>query len=387
MAEMDRKLTVGVSIAVAKDTHIWSNGINKNIAFLLLCLRAIPNVGRVFLINVGSSDTLPATLEFDELKIDLVRPQDVTFEIDVVIEMGARLPHAWVRRVKTRGARVIAFLVGHSFSNMIEPALFDQKVAIGLAGMEPDEVWILEKDAHTSADLIRLVLRAPVMVVPHIWASHFLDRQIRSLEFAGHRWGFDGLVRANAVDGWGAAIFEPNVGVVKSCFIPMLACDAAYRNHPQCVKDMWVMNSAHMKEHQTFNRFATVLDLTRDGKASYEPRITVPECMSRFGRDVVISHQWENDQNYLYYDVLSGGYPLVHNSSWLAKRAPGFFYPNFEATKGADALLEAWRQPPDFWNDYQLAANKFLKTLHPAHENNVRAFSERLTGLSCLAST
>ena len=373
------KLTVGVSVAATQDAHVWSSGIHQNIAFLVMSLRAAPNVGKVVLLNGGTADSLPSTLEFDALQVPLVKPQDVTHEIDVVIEMGARLPQPWLRRVKALGVKVIAFLVGHSYTCMIEPVIFKEEAAIGLVGMEPDEVWMLEKDLATSETLMRTLLRVPVVVMPHIWSPMFMDRQLHALEAAGHRWGFEATARARAADGWGAAIFEPNVGVVKSCFIPMLACETAYREQPQGVKNMMVMNSAHMKEHQTFNRFAAVLDLTSDGKASYEPRITVPECMSRFGRDVVVSHHWENEQNYLYYDVLYGGYPLVHNSRWLAQRAPGFFYPDFEARKGGRALLDAWQQPPEYWQDYRKNARAFLAHLHPEHESHVQTFMARLT--------
>lgn len=373
------RLTVGVSLFATPDAHVWSSGIHQNVAFLLMCLRAMPTVGRVVLINGGSSDRLPPTLDFDALQVPLVQPQDVTHEVDVVIEMGAKLPQAWIRRVKARGVKVIAFLVGHSYTSMIEPVIFERDQAIGLVNMEPDEVWLMHKDWHTAAPILRTLLRAPLVEIPHLWAPDFLLRQVQGLEAAGHRWGFDASQRARSADGWGAAIFEPNIGVVKSSVVPMLVCEAAYREQPQMLRHMMVMNTVHMKEHPTFNHFAQVLDLTRDNRASYEPRVTVPECLSRFGRDVVVSHQWENEQNYLYYDVLHGGYPLVHNSRWLADRAPGFFYPDFQASEGGRALVRAWQQPAEFWTDYRRQAHTFLATLHPEHDNNVRALMDRLT--------
>lgn len=375
------KINVGISLFVTPDAHIWSNGLLQNVAFLVMSLRALPQVGEVVLLNGGVAENLPATLEFDDLQVPLVRPQAVTHSIDLAIEMGATLPAPWVQRIKARGAKVVSFLVGQPYSGMIEPAIFELDRAIGLVGMAPDEVWMLPQYLHSSESLVRTVLRAPVVPMPHVWAPTFLQRQVDGLQAAGLRWGFDGAARARAADGWGAAIFEPNVSVAKSCFVPMLVCDAAYRERPQAVKNMWVMNSVQMKEHPTFLRFATVLDLTRDGRASYEPRITVPECMSRFERDVVVSHHWENEQNYLYYDVLYGGYPLVHNSRWMAQRAPGFFYPDFEARRGARQLLEAWEQPPAFWDDYRRQAHAFLATVHPTHEANVRVFGERINAL------
>lgn len=384
MTPMKKAFTVGISICVMPDTHVWSNGIHQNVAFLAQCLKQVPGIGRVVLLNSGLAEHLPPALEFDALGVPLVKPQEVTHEVDVVIEMGGKLSQQWIRRVKARGAKVVSFLVGHPYTAMVEPAIFERDQSIGMVNMEPDEVWLMHKDMHTSAALLRTLLRAPVVEVPHLWAPDFLWKQIHSLAGVGHAYGFDYPTRSKAVDGWGAGIFEPNIGVVKACFIPMLACDSAYRERPEVVRRMMVMNSVQMKEHLTFNHFAHVLDLTRDGRATYEPRITVPECLSRFGVDVVVSHQWENDQNYLYYDVLYGGYPLVHNSPWLSKRAPGFYYQDFSATEAASKILEAWEMPQEYWRDYRTQAHAFLAQLHPEHDDNVRFFSrqmDRLTGV------
>jgi len=140
-----------------------------------------------------------------------------------------------------------------------------------------------------------------------------------------------------------------------------------------------------MKEHQTFNRFALNLDLTRENKASYEPRMGFVDGMIDHHIDVVVSHQWENAQNYLYYDALYGGFPLVHNSPFLHKDNLGFYYPEFDARIGGEQLVNAWQQDAAFWNDYRSRSNAFLKTLLPTDKNNVKAFMHRvkhLTGAS-----
>jgi hypothetical protein len=56
--------------------------------------------------------------------------------------------------------------------------------------------------------------------------------------------------------------------------------------------------------------------------------------------DAVITHQWENDLNYLYWDVLSLGYPLVHNSSRI--KDAGYYYPDFDPARVAKHYLTRW---------------------------------------------
>lgn len=373
-----KKTKVGISITVADDTSIWSNGLNQNLAFLVQLLRQVPQVGEVCLINAGQAESLPATLGFGDLGVRLVKPADVTHEIDLVIEMGASLPLEWLRHVRALGTRIVTFLVGHSYPAQAEVPIFERSGGPAFIGTPWHELWTLPQYEKTSVPLLRTVGRVPVHLMPHIWSPMFLDQQIQDLERQGHSFGF----RPQASrPGWRAAIFEPNISVAKCCFIPMLACDHAYRTEPRAMDFMMVMNSFHMKDHPTFNRMATHLNLTRDGKATYEPRLAFAECMSTHKMDAVVAHQWENAQNYLYYDALYGGYPLIHNSDFLKAEGMGFHYPGFEAIQGGQCLLQAWHQPPAFWDDYRRRAQAYLKKRSPLDEHNIRAFAQRIDAL------
>jgi hypothetical protein len=241
-----------------------------------------------------------------------------------------------------------------------------------------DEIWTLPQHMHSSAPMLQTVSRVPVLEVPHVWAPFFVDKQAAALAAKGQRFGFDA---ARVGTAWRLATFEPNISVVKSSFIPMLVCDAAYRRRRDVVGFMMVMNTFHMKDHPTFNRFATHLDLTADGKATYEPRIAFAECMASGSLDAVVTHQWENALNYLFYDALHGGYPLVHNSDMLRDRGVGFHYPAFDAGAGGQAVIDAWSKSPEFWKDYRRSAAAFLASLSPQAEGNVRAFARRITDL------
>jgi hypothetical protein len=311
---------------------------------------------------------------FDSLNVPVVRPADVTHDIDLVIEMGTSLPLDWLRHVRALGARIVTFFVGNTYASQAEGPIFQRDGGTLFVGTPWHEIWTLPQYDRITLPLLRTVGRVPVHLVPHIWSPFFLDRQVRDLAAAGLRFGF----APEPAHGWRAGIFEPNISVSKNCFVPMLACDHAFRIRPRSIDYMMVMNTVHMKGHLTFNRFATHLDLTRQGKASYEPRIAFAECMATHRLDVVVAHQWENPQNYLYYDALHGGYPLVHNSEYLERAGVGFHYPGFEAIRGGEALVSAWEQDPDYWPDYAQRAAAYLRTVSPEHDSNVKAFAARI---------
>ncbi|MQR02799.1 DUF2827 domain-containing protein [Glaciimonas soli] len=372
-----KKINVGISVFAVQGAQLWANGINQNLAFLVMLLQQSPQVGRVFLLNGGDLDHMPAAMGLDGLGVPLVKPGDVTYELDVVIEMGAQLPLEWLRHVRALGVKIIAFFVGHTFADNAEAPMFDGPSGHIFNGAPWHEIWTLPHHMKSSGPLLRTVSRVPVFAVPHIWSPLFIQAQVDLVEKDGHHFGYQAGSGADR-RGWRTAIFEPNISVVKNCFIPMLVCEQAFRLDQRSVSTMMVMNTVHMKEHPTFNRFAINLDLTRQHKASYEPRVAFVECMAQQKMDAVVSHQWECGLNYLYYDTLYGGYPLIHNSEYLKADGIGIYYPDFEASAGGHALLDAWRQEPEFWDDYKITGAAYLRRLAPEHPKNVDAFVKRL---------
>lgn len=371
-------MNIGISVYATPGAHIWSSGLNQNLAFLVMLLRNCPEVDEIYLLNGGDGDELPESMSAALAGIPLVRPQDVTHRLDMVIEMGAQLPLDWMQHVRALGVRLVLFLVGHSYAAAAENPMFGGKGGLTLTGIPWHEIWMLPQHIATSGPMMRTLTRLPVFEVPHIWSPIYLDQCVATLRERGFHFGFDPAGRPAPHPGWRAAIFEPNISVVKNCVIPMLVCEQAYRLQADSLGLMMVMNSFHMKEHPTFNRFATHLKLTRDGKASYEPRLAFAECMAEHSMDVVVAHQWECGLNYAYYDALYGGYPLVHNSDFLRGAGVGLFYPGFKAVEGGRVLAEAWRYEPEFWQDYRQTASNYLRGLAPDNPALTESFRLRL---------
>lgn len=372
------QISIGISVFATQGANIWNSGVNQNLAFLVLLLRNSPHVGKVYLLNCGDSEQLAPELGFDGLDALLVRPHEITHDLDVVIEMGAQLPLEWLRHVRALGTRIVTFFVGQTYAGQCEGPMFGQPGGATFQDTPWHEVWILPQHAKTSQPMLKTIARVPVLSMPHLWSPLFLDRQIAQLQQRGQHFGYRYGEERAPRPGWRVAIFEPNISVVKNCFIPMLVCEQAYRLQPESIARMMVMNTFHMKEHPTFNRFASHLDLTRDGKASYEPRIAFADCMAEHSMDAVVAHNWECGLNYAYYDALHGGYPLIHNSSFLRDAGVGFYYPGFTASAGGSALLVAWCHEPGFWDDYRRQCTTYLQRLAPANLDNIQAFMRRL---------
>ncbi len=65
--------------------------------------------------------------------------------------------------------------------------------------------------------------------------------------------------------------------------------------------------------------------------------------------DAVVSHQWTNDHNHLYLDVLYiyRNYPLIYSSPCL--RDAGYYYLDFDAQEGGRQPLRAILSTRPVW--------------------------------------
>ncbi len=125
---------------------------------------------------------------------------------------------------------------------------------------------------------------------------------------------------------------------MKSFHIPLLVAEAAHREKPDQIRRMMLFCTEHLKGRTHFESYIARTSLGKANKVTAEGRHGIVAMLGR-EVDCVITHQWENDLNYMYWDVLSLGYPLVHNSSRI--KEAGYYYHDFDPQSGGEALLDA----------------------------------------------
>jgi hypothetical protein len=178
--------------------------------------------------------------------------------------------------------------------------------------------------------------------------------------------------------GWSVGVFEPNVNVVKTFHLPTLVCERLFRRRPEAVHHVYLSSTLHLKENLHFSEFVGALDLLKSSQITAESRFPVYELLGQFV-DCVVAHHWENGLNYLYYDVLYGGYPLVHNSEFL--KDVGYYYDSFDAESGACALERALEEHDERRAEYAEACHEVLWKVSPDNPALQRQHAERLEAL------
>lgn len=366
-------MRIGISVITHQGQNIWQNGLGQNVVILADLLQRLHFVREVALIDVGDQRAMPPQVSLTSRNLTLMTAHEATDEVDVIVEMAGALNVEWLDLMRARGKKVVYLCCGQPFVGLAEPAVFN-KPAHASRPDRCDEIWLLPKDAAL-VPMMRTLHRCPVYEVPYIWHPQFLGQRMREVEAHGMRYGYTGRG-----EGLRVAMFEPNISVVKTSSIPMLACDEAYRADQQAVQAMHVLNSLHLKDHATMLYFANSLDLVRQHKATFHGRHDIVGFMAQHA-DAVVSHQWGNDQNYSYLDALYGDYPLIHNSPWLHAFGAGYYYPDFDATKAAEQLLLAAATHHHRLDEYRAHSRRVFDAVNPFNPRNLAAYAERLQHL------
>jgi hypothetical protein len=372
MSALHRKLRVGVTPPVCHTAQsICEEGIFQSCIFLVQLFNLSPSVEDAVLVKTNVN-TPNEGLQLHQAGVRLIGLEEAAQTLDVVIDMSAALPDDWYQAFRARGGRCAAMRAGNDYVIGIERAMFDRPAASLCSSRVYDAAWVLPGHEHSCADYCALTLRSPVRVVPHLWTPLFLQKGVDALP-PGARWGYQ-PGRAT----WRVCSFEANTSMVKTCLIPMLACEEAYRTSPAFLDTLHVCNALELKDHQQFAAMAGTLDVVRHGLASFNGRFPVHEFMAHYG-DCIVSHHWENGQNYLYYEALYGGYPLIHNSEFI--KDCGYYYPHFDCQAGGAALLRAFMEHDRRLEDEKRSTAALLHSVDVANPANIEAYTRELLAL------
>jgi hypothetical protein len=134
-------------------------------------------------------------------------------------------------------------------------------------------------------------------------------------------------------------------------------------DHPELIEFVYVFN---FPSHDHAYRMTNALSL--GPKLRKFERKSVAEIMYFFNNEsdctpIFVSHQTLNSLNYLYYELLYYGFPLVHNSPDLD--GCGYFYPDQNIKACVEQILYAHKHHDKGVETYKEKANEYLKRVDP----------------------
>lgn len=215
-----------------------------------------------------------------------------------------------------------------------------------------DEIWSIPQMSEINLDYWCILYKCKCIDVPFIWSNSAIKLYCKA-----NNCKEDELYYKNRGLNKKIAIFEPNISIMKWALPSILICEEAYRRNKN-INHLYITNikssSTNDFNLEQFNKFMKPLDIVKDNKCSIESRYNTLSFMKNYA-DIVVSHQWGNPLNYLYFDLAWMGWPIIHNA-YLCKDI-GYYYNNFQL-KDASILLEKAVENHDFNIDMYLETNR-----------------------------
>lgn len=366
-------MRIGLSILTHAGQNIWNNGIGQNVFHLACALEKIPFVEKVILVNTGDQDGHPDGASGIGKQFDLVPLNECADLIDIIFEVSGGINVEWLSRFQARGGKVVSYVCGQPYHALVEPTIFN-KPSYFSDPQRCDEVWLLPKDRPFTA-MLRAMHERPVYEVPYLWAPTFLDESAQELK---RTHDFDFGYRPGSLAKAAPAIFEPNISPIKMGTIPFIICEAAYAEMPERIEKVMYMNGHHMAAQRTYINLVEQFRLYADGKLTIAARDFFAHVMA-VSANMVVSHQLECTQNYLYLDALHGNYPLIHNSPLFAD--VGYYYPDSDIAAGLEQFRLALAEHDANLEFHRARNARKFEEVSPLSRANRDAYARRLVSL------
>jgi len=298
-----------------------------------------------------------------------VLPIEDVGQLDLLIEIGARMDAGTHARVKNSGGKIVSYMAGNALVMNFECVANGTPYGEILSDTPFDAAWLTPQHWNTNAGYAALTRSDIVRIAPHLWHPICLLRSISEVGSDNFYWN------GAPINGesWSVGIFDPGINVVKTQHLPLLVCEEAYRLEPSLIKNVLLFSANHLIGNDHFEQFSRALDLGKDKKIFAESRHIIASVIGTF-IDAVATHQWENNLNYLYWDILYSGRPLIHNSNPLANI--GYYYPEFDPNSGGKVMADALRRHSFEARSYRAEALDHLWQYNPDNPNVQSAYKE-----------
>ncbi|NDC23833.1 MAG: DUF2827 family protein [Proteobacteria bacterium] len=198
---------------------------------------------------------------------------------DIIIQVGFQLLRSDFENLKQTKSKLVYYNCGSNYVIDMEHFLFGTTVVeplySQLVDMHPvfDQVWSIPQ-MEMNRSYYETLYRTEVKIVPFIW-SHAATDHLQKISP-------DSLLYRVKNTPMKAAIFEPNLNVVKWSFPALLVCENAYRKD-KCLGHVYITNMPKSKEDETrharqFTKLVKSIDLFNDKKISVESRYSTLLC-------------------------------------------------------------------------------------------------------------
>lgn len=352
-----------IGITIKDSSKIWSNGLTQNAYNLIILLKRLGHE-----VDAISESKDEDNKFIEEFKIKKIEESNISF-FDIIIEVCYSLSDYLYDKFTTNGGKVVSINYGNLLMLMQEDLILDSK-NIPALNRYKSTTWI-SPHFEFSKGFIEVLTKSNVETCPYIWSNILFDKYCKSNNL--NPFDKKDLSKINI------GILEPNINIIKTAIYPIISAEILERSDKTILNSLMIFNSDILKTNKKFKEIIENFDLLKNKKLSVEGRIHIANLFAKKYINMIISHQFNCELNYLFLDALYCRSPIIHNSKTLSDY--GFYYEEFDAKKCASLILEAKDEYGSNYNKYIDSSNECINKYSIDNSNNIRGYQKLIESL------
>lgn len=287
------------------DTTLFLNGLTQNIVILYDLFESL---GYECHLLQNSTTRSVAVERYRTLTAqDLVKTGK---RVRLLVEIGMSIDPPTRQYLRSTGASIAKLYLGNILNIDVEtiqsyPSMFFHHHIVG----EIDQIWTsphYRQHLDYAAILNRVDPQAG-RVVPYVWDPCFLTRYLppQQLEWTPPAdWKRQDVV-----------VMDPNISFQKCTFYSLLLVEAFAKHYPEWKGTLHVINGDRLQiQSHARNHVLSVLQLYKDNRIRLYGRKKIHEILTQHRSACFLTHQWNNDYNYMTLELMHAQFPILHNS-------------------------------------------------------------------------
>jgi len=346
---------------------IFSNGLQQNIVFLSELLK---DIGFTPLIVVNHNVEECIDPPTDILILEQHEIPEYCQDLYAVLQTGWVLSKKSIDTIKDICPKCKNIYVhyGNRLLADIEQSSWDHTRP--LIDYRVDENWLSPHYEFSIPYFKTYYKSEKVFEIPYIWDPKYMDIHEKIWNKEGKTCFYSKDKEKNI------GIFEPNLNVTKHCLPSIMIIEELYSQSKDLFNKCNVYCSQKLRDKNYFKALMWQLEIQKAGLINYLSRTTISKVFSE-DVSVSLSNQLLNGLNYTYLEALYFNIPLVHNSEYI--KGAGYYYPEYDTKKGADALRLALTYHDQNLEEYKKQSQIILDRYSPKNPLVIEKYKKLLS--------
>lgn len=284
---------------------------------------------------------------------------------------------AFLKKVKESGCKIVNMICGNMYWLLQEEYIFNVHNHMSQTYNNMlDEVWVLPM-YDFSVPFLRTYFKTSIRVIPYVWNPKIILQNKFELPH------FDVNCFNNKFASF--VIAEPNVSMHKNAFTPLCIVERYYLDYKNTTGKALILGGNKIQNCSSFKHFQINFNIIKDKRVEFYQRCNFLEVLRQLKEKknlfpIIVSHQFLNDLNFIHFEALYLGWPLLHNCPRL--KDVGYYYPEHDIDKASELVEYIRIHHSKNIKSYKKSSMRFLLQYDPTFTLNTRIYKDIVEDLT-----